>query len=217
MNIGTKLYEIRKYMDLTLDDMAKKLSSVSEIDVSRSAINRWENGQSIPNATNVSLYAKAFDIDLNYLFGISPEPKSIKKISSHTYTFNPAIASAGLSGYDYGYTNGETIELPDDLLGKYAGRKDLEFVKVNGESMNNLIQNGSVVAYTTSPALVNLKAGDIVLYRYQSEYGIKHYYDLGDEVIFKPNSNMEQFQEQRYPKDEYLEIIGKVVIYSVFM
>lgn len=211
----------RNELNLSQQDLADKLGYTD-----RSTIARIESGLVDLSISKAEAFAKALKIPVTELVEwIEPNyNKTSKKLefsnnktNSHTYTFNPAIASAGLSGYDDGYTNGETIELPDDLLGKYAGRKDLEFVKVNGESMNNLIKNGSLVAYTTSPALTNLKAGDIVLYRYQSEYGIKHYYDLGDEVIFKPNSNMEQFKEQRYPKDEYLEIIGKVVIYSVFM
>lgn len=219
MDIGKKLYNIRKDLDYTLEEMANKLSSVSDMEISKSAINRWENGISMPNATYVALYGKAFGIDLNYLFNITQNNNNniIKITPTHTYIFNPVLASAGSSGFEDGYTNGETIEVPDELLGKYAGRKDLQFVKVNGESMNNIIKSDSVVAYITEPGLVNLNTGDIVLYRYQSDYGIKHYYDLGNEVIFKPNSNMQEFKEQRFPKDENLEIVGKVVIYSVFM
>ena len=50
-----------------------------------------------------------------------------------------------------------------------------------------------------------------------SDYGIKRFYDIGDEVLFRPDSNMDDFKEMRYPKDENLEIVGKVVVYNVIM
>lgn len=218
MKIGEKLYNIRKELDYTLEEMASKLSSVSDVNISKSAINRWENGVATPNATYVSLYGKAFGIDYNYLFDIdASNPFTPKNTPARTYVLNPTLASAGSSSYNDGYTESLEIEVPDVLLGKYAGRKDLQFIRVTGDSMNNVIKPDSIVAYTTDPTLTNLKGGDIVLYRYQSEQGIKRFYDIGDEVLFKPDSNIVDFKEQRFMKDEYLEIIGKVVIYSVFM
>ncbi len=218
MKIGEKLYNIRKELDYTLEEMASKLSSVSDVNISKSAINRWENGVATPNATYVSLYGKAFGIDYNYLFDIdASNPFTPKNTPARTYVLNPTLASAGSSSYNDGYTESLEIEVPDVLLGKYAGRKDLQFVRVVGESMNNTIKNNSVVAYITEPSLVNLKGGDIVLYRYMSDYGIKRFYDIGDEVLFRPDSNMDDFKEMRYPKDENLEIVGKVVVYNVIM
>lgn len=206
----------RNELNLSQQDLANKLGYSD-----RSTIARIELGLVDLSISKIEAFAKALDIPVTELVHWD-DPNKIKtnnenSVQSHTYIFNPVLASAGSSGFENGYTDGETIEVPDELLGKYAGRKDLQFVKVNGESMNNIIKSDSVVAYITEPGLVNLNTGDIVLYRYQSDYGIKHYYDLGNEVIFKPNSNMQEFKEQRFPKDENLEIVGKVVIYSVFM
>ena len=218
MNINEKLYNIRKDLGYTLEEMADKLSKFSDSKISKSAVNRWENGISMPNATYVALYGKAFGIDLNYLFDLKDgNPLMTKSSPTQTYILNPTLASAGSSSYNDGYSEALEIEVPDALLGKYAGRKDLQFIKVTGESMNNVIKPDSIVAYTTEPSLTNLNGGDIVLYRYQSEQGIKRFYDIGDSVLFRPDSNMSGFKEQRFLKDEYLEIIGKVVIYSVFM
>lgn len=220
MDIGTRLYNIRKDLNYTLDDMAEKLSSVSDKEISRSAINRWENGNSNPNASYVALYAKAFGIDLNYLFGISDkctEIKTERKFSS--YVLSPDYASAGLSADSQYYESADKIEVPDEFVGKYKGRKDLEFVKTYGDSMSNIIPEGAVIGYITDNNFFQLSNGDIVLYRYGSDLGVKRYYDIDDSVLFKPDSKNKEYDGKVfiYPKDEYLQIVGKVVIYNVII
>lgn len=204
-------------LNLSQDELAKKLGYSD-----RSAISKIEAGNYDLSITKIKAIAKALNIPVYDLVEWEePNKKDSTPISEreayHTYVLNPTLASAGSSSYNDGYSEALEIEVPDALLGKYAGRKDLQFIKVTGESMNNVIKPDSIVAYTTEPSLTNLNGGDIVLYRYQSEQGIKRFYDIGDSVLFRPDSNMSDFQEQRFLKDEYLEIIGKVVIYSVFM
>jgi len=204
-------------LNLSQDELAKKLGYSD-----RSAISKIEAGHYDLSITKIKAIAKALSVPVYDLVEWEePNNKYSTPISEreayHTYVLNPTLASAGSSSYNDGYIEALEIEVPDALLGKYAGRKDLQFIKVTGESMNNVIKPDSIVAYTTEPSLTNLNGGDIVLYRYQSEQGIKRFYDIGDSVLFRPDSNMSGFKEQRFLKDEYLEIIGKVVIYSVFM
>lgn len=204
-------------LNLSQDELAKKLGYSD-----RSAISKIEAGNYDLSITKIKAIAKALNIPVYDLVEWEePNNKDSTPISEreayHTYVLNPTLASAGSSSYNDGYSEALEIEVPDALLGKYAGRKDLQFIKVTGESMNNVIKPDSIVAYTTEPSLTNLNGGDIVLYRYQSGQGIKRFYDIGDSVLFRPDSNMSGFKEQRFLKDEYLEIIGKVVIYSVFM
>lgn len=204
-------------LNLSQEELAKKLGYSD-----RSAISKIEAGHYDLSVTKIKAIAKALNVPVYDLVEWEePVKRNSTPISErdlyHTYVLNPTLASAGSSSYNDGYTESLEIEVPDVLLGKYAGRKDLQFVRVVGESMNNTIKNNSVVAYITEPSLVNLKGGDIVLYRYMSDYGIKRFYDIGDEVLFRPDSNMDDFKEMRYPKDENLEIVGKVVVYNVIM
>lgn len=206
--IGKRVRELRVSLGLSQQELADRAGFAS-----KASISRIENAQRDMTTSDVVLVAKALRTTVNNLLGWDDGLKT----DVHTYVLNPTLASAGSSSYNDGYSEALEIEVPDALLGKYAGRKDLQFIKVTGESMNNVIKPDSIVAYTTEPSLTNLNGGDIVLYRYQSEQGIKRFYDIGDSVLFRPDSNMSGFKEQRFLKDEYLEIIGKVVIYSVFM
>lgn len=68
--LGDKLYELRKFRELTLDELSDKLNNLSDYKVSRSAISRWENGKTEPSATAISLYAKLFSVDINNLLNV---------------------------------------------------------------------------------------------------------------------------------------------------
>lgn len=67
---GSKLHELRKSRNLTLDELSEKLNNLSDYRVSRSAISRWENGKTEPSATAMSLYAKLFNVDINNLLNV---------------------------------------------------------------------------------------------------------------------------------------------------
>lgn len=218
MKINDALLNLRKTKGLTQREMADKLNKINDegVEVSKSAISRWENG-TIPSASSLALYAKAFNIDMNYLLGLTDVYSEANAVQSHTYILTPDIASAGAISYSESYNEAEHIELSDSVVGKYAGRKDLEFTKINGNSMNNIIPDGSFVGYIRDVEWMNLKGGDIVIYRYSSDYGIKRFYDTGDTVMLKYDSSDEELNGKYlvYTKDEYLQIVGKVVLYLV--
>ncbi|WP_223420718.1 S24 family peptidase [Anaerococcus murdochii] len=66
--------------------------------------------------------------------------------------------------------------MPDELTGNYAGSKNLFFLKVNGESMNKIIPNDSVIGIIGYDTIYDLKNGDIVVYATQDgEYAVKYF------------------------------------------
>ena len=108
-----------------------------------------------------------------------------------------------------------TISIPDELLGKYAGNKDIFFMKVNGDSMNNLFPHNSLIAVCPHD-LHELKDGDIVVYSHNYDYSVKTFYRNNDELIFKSNSNIPKFHDYVFKdNDENLRIHGKVITYIV--
>lgn len=221
VNIGKILLELRKREGLSQRELADKLNLVNDADiqVSKSAISRWENG-AIPSASSVALYAKSFGVDLNYLFGIKDDcSKLVTNRPSNNYILCSDYTSAGMSADPKFYATADKIQLPDEFVGKYKGRKDLEFVKTYGDSMTNVIPEGSLIGYITNNVYSQIKPGDIVLYRFSSFFDVKIYYDIGDSVLFKYNSKIEELKGKFvvYPKDENLKIIGKVVIINAFI
>ena len=60
------ILELRNKAGLSQDDLAEKVF------VTRQAVSRWENGETIPNIETLKLLSKFFDISINTLLG-SPQ------------------------------------------------------------------------------------------------------------------------------------------------
>src|SRR5699024_4397705 len=122
--------------------------------------------------------------------------------------------SAGLPNDVEAITQADKITLPDDLMGKYAGNKDIFITRVNGDSMNKIIPHNSLIAVRPVP-LENLKTGDIVVYRKDSEYAVKRLIIDNDKFIFKPESTDDRFYDDVVNNEHDIVIKGKVVTYIV--
>ena len=57
------LKKIRTDHQITQDEMAEKLA------VTRQAVSRWENGDTIPNIDTLKLIAETFEVSVDYLLG----------------------------------------------------------------------------------------------------------------------------------------------------
>src|SRR5690606_36925580 len=114
--------------------------------------------------------------------------------------------------------NVEYITLPKNMLGKYANRKDLFVLKVNGESMNKVIPNGSYVVCKPIE-IEELKEDDIVIFSHDNEYSMKRF--RRDEenhlLIFSPESTDRKYHDIVIPYDTMndLKIYAKVIWYAV--
>ena len=114
------------------------------------------------------------------------------------------------------------ITIPNVLVGKYAGNKNLCFMRVNGESMNRVIDNHSTIAVLTNISLDTIKNGDIVVAANgHGEYTIKRFFNdpENERFILQPDSNDFSFLPLVFSYDESddMKIFGKVVIYSVIL
>lgn len=65
MSMETKniIYELRTKNGLSQDELAEKLF------VTRQAVSRWENGETVPNTETLKLLSKVFDVSINTLLG----------------------------------------------------------------------------------------------------------------------------------------------------
>ena len=55
--------ELRKKAGLSQEDLARKVF------VTRQAVSRWENGETVPNTDTLKLLSKVFDVSINTLLG----------------------------------------------------------------------------------------------------------------------------------------------------
>ncbi|MBQ7740914.1 MAG: helix-turn-helix domain-containing protein [Eubacterium sp.] len=66
MNTKDVLYKLRTENGLSQDELARKVF------VTRQAVSRWENGETVPNTETLKLLSKVFDVSINTLLG-SPQ------------------------------------------------------------------------------------------------------------------------------------------------
>ncbi len=63
MDTKDVLFELRTKNGLSQDELAEKLF------VTRQAVSRWENGETVPNTETLKLLSKVFDVSINTLLG----------------------------------------------------------------------------------------------------------------------------------------------------
>ncbi|MBE6990275.1 MAG: helix-turn-helix domain-containing protein [Ruminococcaceae bacterium] len=63
MNTKDVLYELRSKSGLSQDELAEKVF------VTRQAVSRWENGETIPNTETLKLLSNVFNVSINTLLG----------------------------------------------------------------------------------------------------------------------------------------------------
>ena len=84
--IGEKLSKLRKENGISQEELAEKLN------ISRQAISKWENNESLPDTENLIAIAKLFNVSIDFLVGNkmvdseqknSTEKKSTEKVFCH--------------------------------------------------------------------------------------------------------------------------------------
>lgn len=175
-------------------------------------ISKWESDDNFPKGKDLIKLSKLFNVSVDSILGINDDLNYMKKTFSYHYM--PTAISAGLPIEVDGITETEKISIPDSLMGKWAGNKDIFITKICGDSMDKDMSDGSLIAVKPTP-LENLKDGDMVVFRYNYDYSVKYFYNRDDELVFKPNSYNKDHDEQRYKPTDNIEIIGKVVMHTV--
>ena len=61
METRDAILELRKSLSLSQDEFAEKLL------ITRQAVSRWENGETIPNTDTLKLIAETFNVSADYL------------------------------------------------------------------------------------------------------------------------------------------------------
>lgn len=210
MNVGDRLKKVRNIRNLTLAEVAEMVGKTE------ATIQRYESG----NIINLKLdiiesLADIYKVSPAYIMGWETENPTT---FSHEYNYYPVTIAAGLPNSVDCVTENEveSIILPDELMGKWAGNDDLFILKINGESMNKIISNKSLIAVKCIP-INQLTNNDIVVFSHDNSYSVKRFINDVDNhrFIFRPESNDEVFTDYVIPYEESnnLVIHGKVVMY----
>lgn len=212
--ISERIKQLRKQNKWTQQDLANRLH------VGKTTVSNYETGHSDPNIDMINQLSKVFEVSIGNLMG---EPNDTVEMLGQAVTMNkyPYIddyVSAGSPVNIEGMKDVPNIYVPDELLGSYAGSKRLFFLKVNGESMNKIIPNGSTIGVISYDSINDIKNGDIVVYSTEDHsFAVKYFYKEKNKLIFKPSSTYHYYYDKVFDINDNIRIIGKVVIYSVML
>ena len=210
-NTGNNIKKLRSSKRITQKDLAKLL----EIN-SYTTIGKWESGNNFPQGKELIKMSKIFNVSVDEILGLKPLSKIINDLSE--YTFIPTSVSAGTPTNIECISENELekIEIPDALMGNYAGKNDVYITKINGDSMNQVIPDGSFIAIKNIDSVKELEDGDIVMFSDEYEYSVKRFFKTNDRIIFRPDSNdPTYFDHITTTNNSNLIIHGKVVWYVV--
>lgn len=72
INIGSRLKEIRKGRDLSLDMVVKELKERYGIKISKGTLSKWENNLSIPSLdARLKALIMYYNVSLDYILGLT--------------------------------------------------------------------------------------------------------------------------------------------------
>lgn len=218
--IGVRIKKRREQLGLSQDEVATRLGYKS-----RSSINKIEMGINDIPQSKIKAIANALQTTPSYLMDGIEDTNSIIKTdppspSHYEYHYAPVGISAGTLEDVNAVGALEKISVPDVLMGRYAKDNTIMFMHVNGDSMNQIIEDGSLIAVKTQLEREQYKNGDIVVATNGRQYTIKCYYDdpAHRQFILTPNSTDTRFMPIicQYDEDDY-RLVGRVVIYSVIL
>src|SRR5699024_10630390 len=133
----------------------------------KTIINKVEEGDYVPKGNDLIVLSNYFKVSFDSILGLSNETKVA---NMNEYRYSPESISAGLPLLVDGVTNYDNISIPDELMGKYAGHKDIIISKINGDSMDKLMNDGSFIAIKPVDSAESLNNGDIVVFSHNHEY-----------------------------------------------
>ena len=221
MNTGDIIKRLRKKNNLTQEELGTKLG------IKKSAIRKYEKGE-VENIkkSNIIKLAKIFNVTPSYLMGWEDDSEDNEKVETIpttvlTYFDNICVNCSSPIISECSDIEVQEASISNNILGKYANNSNLVAIKSRGDSMDEIIPEGSVIIIQKLLPFENVQTGDIVMYSFEDCWSIKEFIKKDDCVIFRPHSTNKRHKDNVYTFEdmengmEVPKIIGKVVFYGV--
>lgn len=193
------------------------------LSLKKDVMNELSSGRKFNESDFRELAKKTSDLGMNLSQMKTERGNNITAVyhDTHDYNFFDTSVAAGLptsiEAFDQDHI--EQIAIPDYAMGKYSGMTDIFFTRTNGDSMNNVIPNGSLIAVKKITDFSELKNEDIVVFSNDNEFSVKRFFNDRENkrLVFRPDSNNISFTDLIVDYDEAkdLRVYGKVVVYIV--
>lgn len=227
---STRLKQIMNERDLKQVDILNKslpFQKKLNIKMGKSALSQYVNDVQSPDQDRIYLLSQTLNVSEAWLMGFdAPKYKqtniiNLNKNDFNKYNFYDTTIAAGMLAEVNPFTRNDVkkISLSDDVMGKYAGDKDIFISRINGHSMNRIIPDNSLIAVKNYDSLADLNEGDIVVFQDGGDMSVKRYYNSpkSKTVTFSPYSTDDCFSPitYRYEDLDDIKVLGKVVVYII--
>lgn len=199
-----RIKELRERNNLNKVEMAKKVK------VAESTVRSWETGKSEPQWKKLREITRVFDVEENWLLGLD-DNVSVSQDDEIDLNYLGTVAAGSFEAVPL---DDGTIKVPKSAF-KSAKAEDCFALKVNGDSMNKVLSNGSYIVIhdyrkNTAP---ELNTSDLLLIRNGSGHTIKRVRLTDTKIHFEPDSYIDEFKTETYDRDlsEDIEVVGKVI------
>ncbi|WP_347134419.1 LexA family protein [Staphylococcus capitis] len=189
----------RKELNLTLEQVGDLVG------VGKSTVRKWETGD-IENMKRDKIVklAKALRVSPSYIMGIEEEQPQLETLPVKKIPVVSKI-SAGLPIY----SEENLIDYIYFATNKLNSDKEEFGLKVSGDSMDKIFQDGDIVVVEKDSIVENGQLGVVMVNGYNAT--VKRIRYNGDQIILIPESNNSNHYPQVYGKDDEVKIIGRVV------
>ena len=213
VSIGEQLKNARESKGFSLDHLVNLIGGLK----TKSSLKRYEDGVSRIEMDTLEIICNK--LDLNYMDVIANakngiiDNDSVENVGIIYDDYFPLRYSTNLSAG----TLEELLESDPDAVVyvpiKYQMmKKRLHAFKVNGTSMNNVIQNGSIVIAEDISHLSKIKDGTIVVAWKDGEATVKRIYVSGNTITLMPDSKDKTYMPITINiDDDQVKIIGRVI------
>lgn len=189
----------RKELNLTLEQVGDLVG------VGKSTVRKWETGD-IENMKRDKIVklAKALRVSPSYIMGIDEEQPQLETLPVKKIPVVSKI-SAGLPIY----SEENLIDYIYFATNKLNSDKEEFGLKVSGDSMDKIFQDGDIVVVEKDSIVENGQLGVVMINGYNAT--VKRIRYNGDQIILIPESNNSNHYPQVYGKDDEVKVIGRVV------
>lgn len=208
ITIAQNIRRLRENAHLKQEELGNKLG------VGGATISSWEKGRTEPNMGYTQALADFFKITTDEL--IYGEKGSLTEIPMDHVVFDDYFPLHYYSGLSAGSFEELLQAEPDSVVYVpiifQSRRKRLHAFKVNGTSMNNVIDDGSIViAEDTADGGMKIKDGTIVVAFLDGKATVKRFYYSEDHITLMPDSTDKAHMPITVTPDQQLYIIGRVI------
>ncbi|MEB7460929.1 helix-turn-helix domain-containing protein [Staphylococcus borealis] len=179
----------------------KKLSN--DLKVKYTTLSDWINAKTYPRIDKIELLADYFNVTKADLV----EDKEKQVIETLPVKKIPVVSkvSAGLPIY----SEENLIDYIYFATNKLNSDKEEFGLKVSGDSMDKIFQDGDIVVVEKDSVVENGQLGVVMINGYNAT--VKRIRYNGDQIILIPESNNSSHYPQVYGIDDKVKIIGRVV------